>query len=75
MSKLPDTFTGEDETRTIFVLDSKSERPRIRIEKGKVYGDGVFRPYYDFEVMPQDRFFEICSEYWSHRNDTNAKTV
>ena len=44
-----------------FVLDSKSPRPRIRIEVGT---------WSEMEVMPPEIFFQLCAEYWSHKNDT-----
>ena len=67
MTKLPDTFVGENETRTLFVLDGKSPRPRIRIEQGMIYDDGVFREYNHMEIMPTDTFFELCHRYWENR--------
>ena len=51
----------ETPVKVDFVLDSKSPRPRIRIEVGT---------WSEMEVMPTDRFFELCAEYWSHKNDT-----
>ena len=47
-----------------FVLDSASPRPRVRLEVGT---------WYECEIMPPDRFFELCAEYWSHRNDPTTK--
>ena len=60
MAKLPDTYVGKDETRTLFVLDGKSPRPRIRIEQGMIYDDGVFREYNHLEIMPPDVFSVVC---------------
>ena len=67
MAKLPDTFAGKNETQTLFVLDGKSPHPRIRIEQGMIYDDGVFREYNHMEVMPPDIFFRLCAEYWENR--------
>lgn len=53
MTKLHETPVKVD-----FVLDSESPRPRIRIEVGT---------WSEFEVMPPDRFFELCAEYWKNR--------
>lgn len=50
----------ETPVKVDFVMDSKSPRPRIRIEVGT---------WYEAELMPSERFFELCAEYWSHRND------
>jgi len=48
-----------------FVLDSKSPRPRIRIEVGT---------WSEMEVMPTDRFFELCFSYYKNKEDQNEKT-
>ena len=66
MTKLPDTFAGKNETQTLFVLDGKSRRPRIRIEQGMIYDDGVFRKYNHLEIMPPEIFFRLCAEWYSN---------
>ena len=66
MAKLPDTFAGKNETQTLFVLDGKSPHPRIRIEQGMIYDDGVFREYNHMEVMPPEIFFRLCAEWYSN---------
>jgi len=42
----------------VFVMDGKSERPRIRVEIGT---------WYEIEIMPPEVFFKLCSEWWSNR--------
>jgi hypothetical protein len=48
-----------------FVLDSKSPRPRIRIEGGT---------WSEMEIMPPDRFFELCAEYWKKKETTHERS-
>lgn len=50
-----------------FVLDSKSERPRIRIENGAVYPDGTWHSWCEQELMPPESFFQVVAEYWNNR--------
>ena len=51
----------ETPVKVDFVLDSKSPRPRIRIEVGT---------WSEMEIMPPDRFFELCAEYWKKKETT-----
>ena len=69
MVKLPDTCIGKNETRMLFVLDGKSINPRIRIEQGMIYGDGLFREYYHLEYMLPDSFMDLCAEYVKNRGE------
>ena len=48
----------ETPVEVIFVMDGKSPRPRIRIEVGT---------WSEMEIMPPDRFFELCAEYWKNK--------
>ena len=49
---------SETQVRVDFVLDDKSQRPRIRIEIGT---------WYECEIMPPEIFFQLCAEYWENR--------
>ena len=69
MAKLPDVYFGKKEAQIFFVLDGKSQSPRIRIEQGMVYGDGLFRKYYHQEYLLPDNFLDVCSEYVKNRGE------
>jgi len=53
------TKLHETPVNVTFVMDSKSPRPRIRIEVGT---------WFDCEVMPPEVFFQLCSEWWNNRS-------
>jgi hypothetical protein len=55
-----------------FVLDSKTDQPRMRIEDGKVYPDGTWHSWCDREYLIPDGFIDLCVEYRSNQNDTKS---
>ena len=57
----------KQEARIYFVLDSKTETPRLRIEDGMVYPDGVWRSWCELEYLPPEIFFKLCAEWWMNR--------
>ncbi len=45
-----------------FVLDSKTDKPRIRIEDGKTYPDGTWHSWCEREYLLPDNFLDLCKE-------------
>jgi hypothetical protein len=60
----------KQEARIYFVLDSKTDSPRLRIEDGKTYPDGTWRSWCEQEYLPPESFFEVCGNWWSNRGET-----
>jgi len=50
-----------------FVLDGKSDQPRLRIEDGATGHDGVWRSWCANEYIPPESFWQVCAEYWNNR--------
>jgi len=55
------TKLHETPVNVTFVMDSKSPRPRIRIEVGT---------WFDCEIMPPEIFFQLCAEWWQNRSES-----
>ena len=54
------TKLSEQPVAVTFVIDDKSPRPRIRIERGS---------WFDFEVMPPETFFKLCAQHWINHDE------
>ena len=57
----------EQEAKMYFVLDGKTDKPRMRIEDGKFYPDGSWHSWCEREYMIPEMFMELCAEYWKNR--------
>ena len=63
---------SEQEATILFVMDSKTTQPRMRIEDGKHYPDGTWHSWCNREYMIPDGFMQLCAEYWSNRNNPQS---
>lgn len=52
-----------------FVMDSKTDKPRIRIEDGKVYPDGTWHHWCEREYLIPETFLGLCAEYVKNRGE------
>ena len=59
----------EQEARIYFVMDSKTDKPRMRIEDGKFYPDGTWHSWCQLEYLIPDTFMELCYRYWENREN------
>ena len=55
--------------RIYFVMDSKSDKPRMRIEDGAIYPDGTWHSWCEREYMLPDSFIDVCAEYAKNRSE------
>jgi len=53
--------------RIYFVMDSKSDKPRMRIEDGAIYPDGTWHSWCEREYLLPDSFIDVCAEYAKNR--------